>query len=93
MATQKSALEQWVELNEIEYKLKLKNDNEVPPENGWTDEQRVLATVTEIHCRSYRIERRQDIVFGLLRQQRTSQMINRFLLIAALALLIYLGLR
>ncbi len=93
MATQKSASEQWAELNEIEYKLKLKSDNEVSPEDGWTDEQRILATVNEVHYRSYRIERRQDILFGLLRQQQTAQAVNRILLIAAVMLLIYLGLR
>jgi hypothetical protein len=93
MAAQKSASEQWADLNEIEYKLKLKSDNELSPDNGWTDEQRILATINEVHCRSYRIERRQDILFALLRKQQSGQVVNRILLLAAVALLIYLVLR
>ena len=93
MATQKSASEKWGDLNQIEYNLKLKSESELPPENGWTDDQRQTATVNEVHFRSYRIERRQDILFDLLRQQRAAQMTDRILLIVAVLLLLYLGLR
>lgn len=93
MAAKKSVSEQWTDLNKIEHELKLKHDNEVSPENGWTAEQRILATANEVHYRSYRIERRQDILFDLLRQQQTAQLVNRILLIAALALLMYMAMR
>ncbi|MBO9767660.1 MULTISPECIES: hypothetical protein [Xanthomonas] len=91
MTTRKSPWDQWAELNEIEYKLK--SDSEVPPEDGWTDDQRIMATVNQVHFRSYRIERRQDILFTPLRRQQTAQRVDRVMLITAVMLLLYVLLR
>ncbi|ATS22023.1 hypothetical protein PK69_23895 [Xanthomonas phaseoli pv. phaseoli] len=93
MTTQKSPWDQWAELNEIEYKLKLKSDSGVPPEDGCTDDQRIMATVNQVHFRSCRIERRQDILFTPLRRQQTAQRVDRVMLITAVMLLRYVLLR
>ena len=83
--------EKWAALDQIESNLQLKSDNEPCPETGWTEAQRLMGTVNEIHCRAYRIERRQDVLFAIVTQSRASQRVNSILLVIAILILLYLA--